>query len=285
MGDVTMPDTLPTVEHTFFCAYLSTASWAEDRIEPREGIENDRSMIWLTLAKQESFTSNRLSTFGVAEAIWLCAPMAVLMLAPMPTSSQFFKSSCIFWVMAASTAAICDETPELAPLVWDAPALAASASDAPTSTPMAGLVRAFLFMAAPPDASELDGAGLRLAGFEQATLDLANVARAVFLEACGFHDFGHLCPHRLDGVADAFVLVAVEDRDGRHLERAEHGQRLGKIVVAIEPTVCQAESAQHPPHHRQATPPGHSRAARGPAGAWPQSPAAGAFAPRGGAGI
>ena len=58
--------------------------------------------------------------------------------------------------MAASTAAIEADTPELAllppvenmdenqlPLVWDAPALAASASDAPTSTPMAGLVRAF----------------------------------------------------------------------------------------------------------------------------------------------
>src|SRR6218665_295195 len=114
MGDVTMPDTLPTVEHTFFCAYLSTASWAEDRIEPREGIENDRSMIWLTLAKQESFTSHRLSTFGVAG-----------------------------------------------------------------------------------------------------------------------------------------VLVAVEDREGRHLERAEHGQRLGKIVVAIELTVCQAEGAQHRRHRGQ----------------------------------
>ena len=152
MGDVTMPDTLPTVEHTFFCAYLSTASWAEDRIEPREGIENDRSMIWLTLAKQASFTSKRLSTFGVAEAIWLCAPMAVLMFAPMPTSSQFLRSSCIFWVIAASTAAISDETPELAPLppvenmdenqlplVWDAPALAASARDAPTSTTDGGL--------------------------------------------------------------------------------------------------------------------------------------------------
>jgi hypothetical protein len=101
-------------------------------------------MIWLTLAKHESFTSKRLSTFGVAEAISLCAPMAVLMLAPMPTSSQFLRSSCIFWFIAASTAAIDADTPELAllppvenmdenqlPLVWDAPALAASARTRP----------------------------------------------------------------------------------------------------------------------------------------------------------
>lgn len=72
------------------------------------------------------------------------------------------------------------------PLLWDAPALAASASDAPTSMPMA-----VLLMAATPDAGELDGAGLRLAGFQQATLDLADVAWAVFLEACGLHHLGH----------------------------------------------------------------------------------------------
>ena len=45
IGDVTMPLTLPTAEQTFFWAYLMTASCAAERIEPRLGMEKDRSMI------------------------------------------------------------------------------------------------------------------------------------------------------------------------------------------------------------------------------------------------
>ena len=85
MGDVTKPLTLPTALHTFFWAYLRTASCAADRIEASDGIEKDRSMIWLIDAKQSSAGSNRLSTFGVAAAISECAPMAVRIDAPMPS--------------------------------------------------------------------------------------------------------------------------------------------------------------------------------------------------------
>jgi hypothetical protein len=84
IGAATMPDTLLTAVQTFFWAYFSTASCAADKIEASDGIAKDRSAIWLIDAKHWSFTSNRLSTFGVAAAISLCAPMAVLMLAPIP---------------------------------------------------------------------------------------------------------------------------------------------------------------------------------------------------------